>query len=200
MTINEALLKIKNEPVRGEFVTLDGEMFYKISHYNEMPPFFMSIVSNSDHWMFIWSSGALSAGRKNADNALFPYYTDDKILDNTGITGSKTIIIAGVQGKRFLWEPFSNRYTGMYLIERNCYKNIYGNKLIFEEINLDLNLSFTYAWMNSEKFGFIKKSRLFNLREETVSVNLLDGIQNILPCGINQRFQMEYSILSTNPV
>jgi hypothetical protein len=196
MTINEALLKIKNEPVRGEFVTLDGEMFYKISHYNEMPPFFMSIVSNSDHWMFIWSSGALSAGRKNADNALFPYYTDDKILDNTGITGSKTIIIAGVQGKRFLWEPFSNRYTGMYLIERNCYKNIYGNKLIFEEINLDLNLSFTYAWMNSEKFGFIKKSRLFNLREETVSVNLLDGIQNILPCGINQRFQMEYSTLA----
>jgi hypothetical protein len=194
--VNNGHLKFKNEPVRGEMITLAGEMFYKISHYDKMPPFFMSIVSDSDHWMFIWSSGALAAGRKNADNALFPYYTDDKILDSTGITGSKTILIAGMKGKRFLWEPFSDQYAGLYTIERNCYKSIYGNKLIFEEINFDLNLCFTYAWMSSEKFGFIKKSRLLNLGDSAISVDLLDGIQNILASGISQRFQLEYSTLA----
>ena len=196
LTVGNASLKMKNETVRGDYVTLDGEMFYKISHYDRMLPFFMNIVSDSDHWMFIWSSGALSAGRKNADNALFPYYTDDKILDGTGITGGKTIIIAEMEGKRLLWEPFSDRYAGLYTIERNCYKNICGNKLIFEEINLDLNLSCSYAWMNSEKFGFIKRSSLRNLGNRTVSVHLLDGIQNILASGINQRFQLEYSTLA----
>ena len=37
----------------------------------------MSVVSHSDHWLFISSTGALSAGRKN-DMRCFPI-TDDKI-------------------------------------------------------------------------------------------------------------------------
>ena len=57
-----------------------------------MNPFFMSIVSNSDHWMFISSNGGLTAGRKNPDNALFPYYTDDVIHTSHEITGSKSIL------------------------------------------------------------------------------------------------------------
>ncbi|MEJ2279477.1 MAG: hypothetical protein P8Y70_17300 [Candidatus Lokiarchaeota archaeon] len=44
-----------------------------------MPPFFMSIVSSSNHWLFISSTGGLSAGRVSAEQALFPYYTDDKL-------------------------------------------------------------------------------------------------------------------------
>ena len=31
-----------------------------------MRPFFMTLVSGSDHWMFISSTGALTAGRGNA--------------------------------------------------------------------------------------------------------------------------------------
>ena len=58
----------------------NNEIFYKIENVEAMPPFFMSIVSNSNHWMFIASNGGLTAGRKNSDIALFPYYTDDKII------------------------------------------------------------------------------------------------------------------------
>ena len=46
----------------------------------------------------------------------------------------------------------------LYRIERNLYKSIYGNKIIFEEINHDLGLSFRYGWSNSEQYGFVKKS------------------------------------------
>ena len=72
-----------------------------------MRPFFMSIVSDSNHWMFISSTGSLSAGRKNSDSALFPYYTDDKITESEEVTGSKTFLLVSKSDKTFLWEPFS---------------------------------------------------------------------------------------------
>ena len=117
--------------VKGEILTFDDEVYYKISNSDKMRPFFMSLVSNSNHWMFISSNGGLTAGRKNANNALFPYYTDDKITESLETTGSKTIIQIHKNDKSFLWEPFSNRYLGVYNIKRNLYKNNYGNKVFF---------------------------------------------------------------------
>ena len=127
--------------LKGELVNFDNEVYYKITNSDEMRPFFISLVSNSNHWMFIASNGGLTAGRKNADNALFPYYTDDKITESIEHTGSITIVKVIMSDKTLLWEPFSNKYKGLYRIERNLYKNEYGNKLIFEEHNLDLELS-----------------------------------------------------------
>ena len=49
--------------VTGNYVDLNGETFYKISHYDQMKDFFMSVVSDSNHWIFISSLGGLSAGR-----------------------------------------------------------------------------------------------------------------------------------------
>src|SRR6476646_6079649 len=74
--------------VRGEHVQFEGEDFYRISNYDRMRPFFMTAVSDADHWMFISSNGGLTAGRRTADLALFPYYTDDKIRDMAEATGS----------------------------------------------------------------------------------------------------------------
>src|SRR5512138_3640993 len=79
--------------VRGEFVAMLGDKFYKIEHYDGMPPFFMSIVSCSNHWLFISSTGGLSAGRASAEQALFPYYTDDKITESNENTGGKSIFL-----------------------------------------------------------------------------------------------------------
>ncbi len=104
-------------------VPLDNGSYYKISNYDAMRPFFMSIVSNSNHWMFISSNGGLSAGRKDSDNSLFPYYTDDKITESAEVTGSKSIFIINGPEKSQLWEPFSDRYDGMYQVSRNLYKN-----------------------------------------------------------------------------
>ncbi len=65
--------------VKLDTVQVAGDQFYRISNVDELRPFFMSIVSDSNHWMFISSNGGVTAGRKNAEHALFPYYTDDKI-------------------------------------------------------------------------------------------------------------------------
>jgi len=185
----------KLDEVEGKFVEQDNEKFYMISNYDQMADFFMTIVSDSDHWMFISSNGSLSAGRKDRNNALFPYYTDDKIDDYKDKTGSKTIILVEKDGKTLLWEPFSNELKNVYKISRNLYKSIYGNKIIFEEVNLDLGIGFRYSWSNSEKYGFIRKSAISNLGANKVNVEILDGIKNILPYGFDYAFQNEYSNL-----
>ena len=104
--IGKNAANFSNQEVSGEEVNFGNEVFYKISNFNKMRPFFMSIVSNSDHWMFISSTGGLSAGRKNSNYALFPYYTDDKITESSEHTGSKSIFLVHKGAKVFLWEPF----------------------------------------------------------------------------------------------
>lgn len=181
--------------ISGEFVERDGSTFYMIRNFDEMRPFFISVVSDSDHWLYISSKGGLSAGRVNPENALFPYYTDDKIHDSSELTGSKTLLLVTANGTTSLWEPFSDRYAGAYQITRNLYKNIAGNQLIFEEENHELGLVFSYGWYNSQKYGFIKKSRLVARGDKAVDVRILDGLQNLLPYGIGLKMQTERSNL-----
>ena len=193
--IGDRLATFKDEVVSGELMRIDDDLYYKISNSNAMRPFFMSLVSNSNHWMFISSNGGLTAGRKDSNNALFPYYTDDKITESAEITGSKTILQVHQNGKTFLWEPFSNRYQGVYAIKRNLYKNNYGNKVLFEEINEDLGLTFRYEWNSSNQYGFIKTSRIINNSENKTDITVLDGLQNILPYGLASDFQNSASNL-----
>jgi len=178
-----------------ESVFIHDEMFFKITNHDLMRPFFMSIVSDSNHWMFISSNGGLSAGRKNAEFALFPYYTDDKITEFADITGSKTIFQIEKNNEKCIWEPFSERFNETYNLTRNLYKNEFGNKIIFEEIHHDLNLTFRYQWSSSNLFGFIKKSELINDSQIDYNINVLDGIQNILPQGVNSDLQNSTSNL-----
>ncbi|MGB5420157.1 MAG: hypothetical protein WBN21_15125, partial [Algibacter sp.] len=184
-----------NTEVISEMISLNGETYFKISNCDKMRPFFMSIVSDSNHWMFISSNGGLTAGRKNAEFALFPYYTDDKLTELADTTGSKAIFQVNVNGKAHLWEPFSIRQTGIYNTQTNLYKNVYGNKVVFEESNLDLGLTFRYEWNSSNKFGFVKKSTLINNSDSTLSIKVLDGLQNIIPNNVNSDLQSSRSNL-----
>ncbi|MEM6345119.1 MAG: hypothetical protein AAF927_14605, partial [Bacteroidota bacterium] len=181
--------------VSGNFVQLEGEDYYQIKHFDQMRPFFMSIVSACDLWMFISSNGSLTAGRKNPQHSYFPYYTDDKIQDSVDLTGSKSIFLVRKEAKRFLWEPFSDRYEGAYSVERHLYKHVCGHKLVFEEHNLDLQLRFCYLWESSEHYGWVKRSWLENTGSNKLEVELLDGIQNILPSGVNLDMQTRVSTL-----
>ncbi len=168
---------------------IDSEDYYKISNYDQMRPFFISLVSHCDLWLFISTTGGVSAGRRNEDSALFPYYTDDKISDSYDTTGSKSLLRVHKGEKTFLWEPFSNRYGGAYQIRRNLYKNVTGNKLIFEEVNEDLGITFRYSWQFSDRFGLVKRSEVTNLTDNEVTVEVLDGIQNIIPYGVSPNLQ-----------
>jgi hypothetical protein len=177
------------------YIAIDNDNYYKISNNHLLRPFFMNIVSDGNHWMFISSNGGLSAGRKNSEYALFPYYTDDKITESADITGSKSLFLIQKNDKKHIWEPFSDRFTGMYDFSRNLYKSVYGNKVIFEEINHDLGLTFRYSWNSSNIFGFVRTSKIINNTTDQLQIAVLDGIQNILPYGVGSDLQKQSSNL-----
>ncbi len=184
-----------NNMVTGSYQSLASEQYYKISNSHLMDPFFMSLVSATDHWMFIASNGALTCGRKNANSPIFPYYSSDKILDCAESTGTKTIIRVGNENSVQIWEPFSTRSSG-FSIAQNIYKNVFGSKLHLEEVNKTLGLVFRYSWSFSEKFGFVKTSHIANLGRETSQLQILDGFQNLMPSGLDQSFQLRFGNLA----
>ncbi len=178
------------------YVRTDDQTWFRIADSQQMPEFFVCPVSSSDHWMFISSRGALSAGRRNPDSALFPYYSSDKLVDQAASTGPKTIIrVPDAAGGHVCWEPFTERIGPDQSISRNLYKNFLGNKLMFEEVNRSLNLSFRYCWSFGNRFGFIRSCELAKLGPEPVRGELLDGIQNVMPYGLDRQFQLGFSNL-----
>ena len=185
----------KSSEATGAFVTLDGERYYAIGNVDKIPPFFMSLVSDNDHWIFVASNGGLTAGRVSPDTALFPYVTVDKIYDSTPHTGCKTLLRVELHGKRHHWEPFNREHDGRFSTTRNLYKSVIGNKLLFEEINHDLHLSFRYRWACSDTHGFVRQVELQNHGSTGCRVELVDGLQNLLPAGTPRSVQTSSSYL-----
>ncbi len=193
--LGKNLLQTTPKAISGKSLEMDGESWFLIENYDQMPPFFMSIVSPSDHWLFLSSTGALSAGRIDAEHALFPYYTDDKIHDSAELTGSKSIFLVEKGEKTYLWEPFSEKYAGIYRLRRNVYKHRLGHRIIFEEINEELEIRFRYSWNSSERLGFVRQAELLNLGGNAAKVRMLDGVQNLLPAGVTTGMQNDRSTL-----
>ena len=184
---------LKSEVI-GEYINIDDERYYVIRNVDEMEPFFISVVSNSDHWLFISSTGGLAAGRVSSETALFPYIPVDRVHESYYHTGSKTLLrIYQSEDSAILWEPF--RLNHHFHKECNLYKNTLGNKIRFEEINHDLNMTFRYTWNNSEKYGFVRSCELEYNGEKPIKVEILDGLQNILPPEIESQLQNSASNL-----
>ncbi|MEL6615733.1 MAG: hypothetical protein AAFQ43_08350, partial [Bacteroidota bacterium] len=130
------------------------------------------------------------------ERALFPYTTVDKIHDSQDTTGGKAILrVASGDGAEHLWEPFSDRYTGMYAIRRTIAKSLHGDVLRFEEINDDLGLTFATTWRTSERFGFVKTSEIVNHGDAAAKIHVLDGLQNLMPHGLSRDLQETRSVL-----
>ena len=161
-----------------------------------MPTFFMNVASPSDLWLFLASNGALTAGRVDAEQALFPYQTVDKIYDSAGLTGPSTIVRLPGTPEDILWEPFAGHTPQVHTVTRNLYKSIEGDCVWFEEINHALQLAFRYGWSAAEEHGLLRQCELENLGSKPVTLNLLDSLRNLLPPGINSRLQNGSSCLA----
>ena len=194
IVLGEFALRLPGPVGGGDWVNRGGERYLRIANYHAMPPFLMSVVSGYDHWLFVSSTGGLTCGRRDPGNALFPYCTDDKIHDASATTGPRTALLAARGHRTALWQPF-DAGPSTYDIERNVYKNVPGNRLIFEEINHELGLAFAYMWTTGNRFGFIRESRLINTGTGEVRVELLDGLRNLLPYGVDRVAQAELSTL-----
>jgi len=187
---------MEENAVLGGYVELDGETYYEIQNSQLMPEFFMSIVGSDDHWMFVSSNGALSAGRRNPDGAIFPYLADDQISAMRGLTGPIShfrMESGSLSGQN--WTPFLDDTGHCPSSERSVYKSPMGNKVVFEERHPMWNVVFRYRWTFSPEYGFVRDCWLINHGSEAVRLSLVDGLQNILPPGVGSDFWMRYSNL-----
>ena len=173
--------------VKGQFISINGERFYEIANYDAMQPFFISLASDTDLWMYLSSTGGLTAGRRSPGEALFPYYTDDKITESYEFTGPRTIIND--------WKPFSDKQQPVYDISRKIAKSLVGNQIVFCEENHTLGLRFSYLWAPAGKHGWVRRATLENLTDQPIDIDLTDSLRNVLPAGVERKTQNEFSTL-----
>ncbi len=175
--------------VQGQLCTAFGIRCYRISNVHRLPPFFINLVSASDLWMFIASNGALTAGRRDAECALFPYQTVDRIYDSAGQIGPLTLLGVDTPDGEVVWQPFGSDTNHLPQLTRHLYKSIEGDRLWFEEVREDLGLAFCMSWSTADSHGFIRHCTLRRLSGNTVKVRILDGLRNILPADVSLRLQ-----------
>ncbi len=164
-------------------IEIDGTEYYAIPGVDRIAPFLMNVVSDGDRWMFLSSTGALTAGRRDATGALFPYDPDDRLHDAAGNVGPVTAMYVHTDDGRTLWQPFRDHDPAP--VSRCLYKSVVGDSVVFEERHSGLDLTFRYKWASSEELGFVRTATLANTGAHQARVDLVDGLVNLLPHGID---------------
>ena len=169
-------------------VSDDG--FVVIDRIERMRPFLVSVVSASDHWLYVSSNGGLSAGRVDPDSCLFPYRTDDQLHLAHTHTGPYTAFWVG----ETFWEPFvAHAQRG---VSRRLAKSVAGDRLRFEETHSELGLTYCYEWSFSERFGLVRRASL--RRHEgfgALHISGIDGLRSLVPAGAAQSATQTVSCL-----
>ena len=165
-----------------------------IERIDEMPPFLMTLVTDSDLWLYLSSHGGLTCGRVSADLALFPYETDDRLHVSSGHTGGITLVRAGLDGRETLWRPLDPRGVPAGAV-RSLSRTLLGDRVRFQETHEPLGLRFSVEWALSDEYGVVRTCELTSLRAEPVEVDLLDGLLNVLPAGVDAPMQRSVSTL-----
>ncbi len=179
-------------PVEEGLVEIGGQGYYAIPDVHTMPPFLMSVVSDGDRWMFLSSTGGLTAGRGDASCALFPYETDDRLHRNAGVIGPVTAV--RLPGVDTVWTPF--RGSPPAGVSRTLYKSVVGDSVLFEEVNPSMGLTFRYRWASSHRFGFVRTATLVNETNAPSAVDLIDGLLGVLPYGLDPAVYQRMSNLT----
>jgi hypothetical protein len=167
--------------VTGGLEQIDGTGYYRIDGVEQMAPFLMTVVSDTDLWMFVSSTGALTAGRIDADHALFPYETDDRLHRAAGITGPVTVIARTVDGQRRLWRPYASEPDPA--CTRSIAKSVLGDRLIFEEHHDEWGLRFSATWAPSSKHGWVRTVEIADIGGQGAELEVLDGLLDVMPAG-----------------
>ncbi len=183
------------QPVAGHLLEDEGEPAYAIEHAEGLPPFMMSVISSADHWLYASSNGALTAGRRNPANALFPYVTEDKVHDAAGVTGPRTALLCTRGDHRALWRPLLEADRLAWPVTRRLVKPVLGHRVAWEESNQALGLRFRAEWRTSQAHGFVRVCTLVNEGTTPAAVRLLDGLLNLLPADVDDGLQGAMSCL-----
>ncbi len=180
-------------PADGRFSVFENAPAYIIDGAENMPPFLSTVVTDADLWLYVSSSGALTAGRGSADRSLFHYETDDRLHRMGGLTGPVTRIT--VDGER-AWLPLDPRGAAEGCTRR-IMRGDQASFVAFEEHHPALGLTFRQGWWLSETHGIVRRCWLErDAGQPPVEIELVDGLMNLIPAGIPVELQRFASTLA----
>jgi hypothetical protein len=177
----------------GGVCTSESIEWYRVENYDLLDPFLVNVTSPGDLWMFVSSTGALTAGRRSPEHALFSYETDDRLHRSGGRTGPFTLVrVVGVDDA---WEPFAP-HAPYGRVRRSLAKTLCGDRLTFEEHNPELGLTFRYTWAAAADFGLVRTCELSASPDASgCDIEVLDGLIDVLPAGVDLETQQTSSTL-----
>lgn len=176
----------------GRFIERDGQRFYEIRHVESMAPFLMTMVGDTDLWMFLSSAGSFTAGRVQADRCLFPYETDDRLHELNGLAGPVTMV-RFADGR--VWRPLGPG-TPAPGISRTLRRSLVGDAVEFEESDEQSGLTFRVEYALADRYGVVRRCSLLASPEGgAVECDLLDGYLNVMPSCTPLSLQQTMSTL-----
>jgi hypothetical protein len=166
-----------------------------IEGVESMAPFFMSLASPSNHWLFLSSLGSLTAGRQSIERSLFPYRTVDSIHDAVGRVGGRTLVRRGADGA--VWEPFTERSAGLRGVTRSISRSAWGTWVTLTERHEDFGLEVRQTWTTSHERGVLRFTEVEAIGDAAVDAEIIDGVVDVLPASVDPDMQARLSSLVT---
>ena len=186
---SDAHQSVQHDDAVEGFVDLFGREFYRIADFDRMEPFFMTVVGSGDAWLFMSSTGGLTAGRVQPDSALFPYYTDDKVSESAGRTGGLSLLRVQTPASGDSSGSRSPRTTSPAGRGGTSTRISSAARWSSRRSEHDLGLRLRVAWQTGSRFGIVRTCELTNVGEAVSDVEILDGLVNVLPAGVGVNVQ-----------
>ncbi|MCX5703140.1 MAG: hypothetical protein NT066_01385, partial [Candidatus Omnitrophica bacterium] len=176
---------------------LNAEGEFVVENYNFAKPFanfFPGIAGKYGIPMWVFyvnrAQAISSFGIKDKDHSIVEFFPANKSWQLVSALGFRTFIKISSGKKTIFYEPFHNGLANAgFNIANSMRISSYGLKL--EEDNLSLGLGVKIEYFNIPNDSYAGLARIVtikNLSRRLKKINLLDGLPQIVPYGINNLF------------
>ncbi|MFA6217068.1 MAG: cellobiose phosphorylase [Candidatus Omnitrophota bacterium] len=175
---------------------------FVIENYNLAKPFanfFPGIAGKYGipMWAFYVNRGQAIAsfGIKDKDNAILEFQPANKAWESVFSHGFRTFLKVMTKQSFRIYEPFRCGFVNeSYVVSNKMVMTSYGLRL--EEINRTLGLRITveYFTVPQDSYaGLVRNVTISNLSKSAKSIELIDGLPQIVPFGVNNFFLKKMS-------
>jgi hypothetical protein len=165
---------------------------FVIEQYNERPPFagFLPGIAGTrgrPAWAFYVNrgQGVASFGVRNKDGAFLEFYPADKAYQLTPSRGFRTFLKIADRDRMIAHEPFQRR-AGPDVIQRLY---VAAHEIGVEEINSGMGIRIRadmFTLPEAPFAGLVRRVEIVNLSAQPRTIEVVDGLPQVLPYGLNQ--------------
>ncbi len=189
-------MKTKTKQIKAKYY-LNKQGEFIIENYNYAKPFanfFPGIAGKYGipMWTFYVNRGQCicSFGTKDKDHSILEFFPANKSWQLVSTYGFRTFLKIKTAKENIYYEPFHNGYLNLkYRIDNSM--RISSEKLILEEQNYTLGIKTRVEYFNIPNdsiAGLARSVSIENTSNKNKSIQLIDGLAQIVPYGTNNFF------------